>query len=482
MRADHLLKDIPGLSRAAGRITAIGIENIATSLQTVSKKSVFVCTRTAMRDGHYSAAEAYARGCRVFVAERGLALPPDALVYLTERAEEALGRLCSRLWGPLPEDMRVFGITGTHGKSAVALLTAGMLRQSGRTVAILTGDGADDGKCFTPAGVAVPDAADIWRFLHRCGTNGAKFVILELSAYMLKHGAAGEIPFAATLLTDLAPHHIGPGMHRDFAAYRAAKAALFVPPTQLALLPAALAGAVDARVPTAFYGNHSGLTVQDEGAAVQGDVHGRGLTLCCDGLRYAIFHPVPGDFACRNAEAAAVLAHEAGLSAAEIAQGLSVVTPTGRLELLACFEGRRIYLDTAYTGEELLRALRVLRDVTAGRLSVLLGSVGGRAKERRAAFGAAAGRLADFTFFTADDPDSEAPEDILRDLVAEWPRLARYDFIPDRAEAISAAVAALHSGDTLLILGKAQDDTQLTPTGKVLFSDREIAEAALYRL
>lgn len=482
MRAENLLRGLPELSLTATRLPAIEIENIETSPLTVSKNSVFVCTRTALRDGHYSAEEAYHRGCRVFVAERGLALPREAAVCLVEDAEVALAGLCAKLWGPLPEDMCVFGITGTHGKSSVALLTAGMLRRAGKTVAVLTGDGADDGRGFTPAEATVPDAADLWRFLYRCGANGAKFVVLELSAYMLKHQTARGIPFHATLLTDLAPHHIGPGMHRDFAAYCAAKAALFAPPARMAYFPFGMNTVLNVNAPITYYGSSGAFSLTDEGAAVQGEVYGRGLTLQKDGQNYAIFHPVPGDFACRNAGAAAVLAREAGLTLAEIAEGLAAVTPVGRLELIACREGRRVYLDTAYTGEEVLRVLRTLRTVTTGRLSVLLGSVGGRAKARRAPLGAAAGQLADFTFFTADDPDSEKPEDIVRDMVAEWPRLARYDFIQDRAEAIATAVAALHPGDTLLILGKAQDNTQLTATGKSFFSDREIAEAALYML
>lgn len=482
MRAENLLRGLPELSLSAGRMPTLKIENIATSPLTVSKNSVFVCTRTALRDGHYSAEEAYHRGCRVFVAERGLALPKEAAVFLAEDTEAALALLCARLWGPLPEDMRVFGITGTHGKSSVALLTAGLLRRVGKDVAVLTGDGADNGKEFIPAGAAVPDAADLWRFLYRCRANGAKYVVIELSAYMLKHQTAREIPFHATLLTDLAPHHIGPGMHRDFAAYCSSKSALFVPPAQLAYLPPGLDAVLNVKIPMTYYGDTRVLSLTDVGAAVQGGVHGRGLTLHGNGQSYAIFHPVPGDFACRNAEAAAVLAREAGLTLAEIAEGLATVTPTGRLELIACREGRRVYLDTAYTGEELLRVLRTLRSVTTGRLSVLLGSVGGRAKARRAPLGAAAGQLADFTFFTADDPDSEKPENVMRDMTAEWPRLARYECIPDRAEAIATAVAALHPGDALLILGKAQDNTQLTATGKTFFSDREIAEAALYML
>ena len=107
------------------------IENIVTSDETVSENSVFVCTRTAVRDGHYSAWDAYSRGCRVFVARRGLGLPEAATVLVCEDTEQALAELSAALYGPLPREMKILGVTGTHGKSAVALLTAEILRQSG---------------------------------------------------------------------------------------------------------------------------------------------------------------------------------------------------------------------------------------------------------------------------------------------------------------------------------------------------------------
>ena len=232
---------------------------------------------------------------------------------------------------------------------------------------------------------------------------------------------------------------------------------------------------------TVVYDGGTPIWMADEGESLCDGRSGRRLRMRINGQEFSIFHPVLGDFACRNALAAATLATAAGALPADVATALGCVYPSGRLELIGHLEGRRVYLDCAYTAEELERVLRCLRAVTAGRLTVLLGSVGGRARERRAPLGAVAGRLADLTYFTADDPAGEATEAILTDLVEDWPRLARYAFLADRAEAIQAAVGALLPEDVLLILGKAQAKTQLTAEGLCFFDDRAIALAALER-
>ena len=132
-----------------------------------------------------------------------------------------------------------------------------------------------------------------------------------------------------------------------------------------------------------------------------------------------------------------------------------------------------------YEAHDLQTVLRVLRGITRGRLLVLLGSVGGRARARRTPLGTAAVNGADFVYFTADDPDTEPPRDIVRDMVGEVENSPRYTCIPARQSAITDAVSDMREGDVLLILGKPRDDTQLVRGARQEFSDRKIAMAAV---
>ncbi len=466
MKATELLAGfacrlLPGGAPVPADLT---IENVTSEPGKVTKNTLYVATVTPMRDGHETAAAAYMRGCRLFLAERSLTLPPDAVVLLTDDAEALAGPLAARCLGHPGRELTVFGIAGARGKSATALLTAEILRRNGHAVGTLTTDGEDDGTRLTPAAPIVPDAIEIQHALARFRDAGCEFAVLEFSAYQLKHGAAHGIPFAALLLTDTAPAHVGRGEFRSESAYFEAVSRLFAEPAPLTLLPC---------MPIPFAAAGHTVCFGEAGAVVCRALpptrYGCRFTLSDGKENYEIAHPVPGDIAMHNATAAAALALAAGLPLSAIAAVLPRLTVPYRMEPVA----PGVFLDVAYTGEDLARALSLLRPDTPGRLAVLTGSVGGRARQRRAPLGAAAVQNADFVWFTTDDPDAEDPDVIFRDLVAGAGGAGNYRCIADRRQALLTALSELRPGDALLVTGK-RGDYQLIAGERVPFSEREI--------
>ena len=445
---------------------------------------VFVCVRTAIGNGHECAIAAYGAGCRLFLAERGLPLPDDAAVLVVADTAALLGELADRCLGHPARHLTVLGITGTAGKSTVADTVCALLEQAGHTVAVLTTDGQRIGDDVRPAHSVVPDAVEIHAFLAQAVRAGTDFAVLEFSAYMLARKSSFSIPFAAVLLTNLWPHHIGNGQHAHFADYRAAKASLFAESIPFCILPSDRADFVlTDRTRRILFGQAGDVTAVDLCPYTDHNGFGTRFSLCfATGEKLAVSLPVPGDFAVQNALAAAALARVAGLVPNEIAAGLSAHIPKGRLACIAAQDTRYIYVDTAYTGEDLTRVLQVLRKQTRGKLTVLLGSVGGRARERRSALGAAATGYADFAYFTADDPDCEDPRLICAEMAAGVTDPARYAIVPDRATAIRRAVLEMRPGDTLLLAGKGGCETQLIHSKKIPFSEQKIVEEALLSL
>ena len=443
---------------------------------------LFVCAEFALGDGHNSAHAAYALGSRVFLAERELPLPDDATVLVVEDTKRLLGELAARCYGYPARDLTVFGITGTAGKSAIAHTVTALLRRAGRSVASLTTDGVDLNGALRPADCIVPNAADIQAMLREFLETGVEFAVLEFSSYMLANRAHGAIPFSALLLSNFAPMHIGGGQHADLAAYRAAKASLFEGGAPFLVFPANFA---DFSVPNrgekcVFFGEGGHLQALDAVPVTEKRCFGTRFTLCLeDGEKERIFLPVPGDNAVKNALAAAALALIAGLSLKEIATGLCAYVPNGRLECVGAYEGRYVFVDSAYTGQDLARALDTLRPYTKGRLSLLIGSVGGRARERRAPLGQAAGAYADFVYLTADNPDCEDARDICEELMRGMDDPFRCCIVPDRRRAIERAVLEMRPGDTLLLAGKGGEAYQLIRGRKERFCEREIVAAAL---
>jgi len=477
LRVDKLFGNLD-LARRKGALYTydLKIKNIVTTCDAAARDTVYVALKTPFGDGHHGAAAAYSRGCRVFVGSRVMDLPSDAVEYYTPSPELALATLAAKCYGEPVRDVTVIGVTGTHGKTSVIDTFAALLRATGRRVATLTTDGVSYGEHFVHAGDRAPDAADLWRFLRLAHREKAEFAVVEFSSYMLAQKAHFSIPFTAVLLTDYAPRHIGT-VHADECSYRAAKQALLESAAPLKLLP------FDCTALTAVgrvvrYGSDGEVALREASPVGR---EGVALTVDLSGEKAEIFYPVVGDFAYKNALAATALAFSVGVSAAEIAQAMPKAAPVGRLERLFTENGKSVYLDAAYEDEDLAAVLRALRLVTDARLSVVLGSVGGRATERRVSLGDAAFQNADFVWLTADDADAELPQKIAEDIIGEYYNSAAYRICLSRAAAIEAAVADLQEGDTLLILGKPREDTQLTRGKKEFFSDRLAVKQALAR-
>ena len=484
MKLFDMVRDIPYRLIDNGVADALDreVERVSADANAADEKTLFVCARFAIGDGHDSASAAYTAGCRLFLAERELPfLPTDAVTLITEHTDKMLGELAARCYGHPARALTVFGITGSTGKSAVAHTLTALLRRAGHSAASLTTDGVDLNGVAHSLGRVAPNGADVQAILKEFLDTGVEFAVIELSAYMLEHFAHAAIPFTALLLTNFDPTHIGNGLYPDPCVYRAIKASLFDGDAPFLAFPANFDDfPVSEHARRLHFGD--GGDLQAKNAAPFCDKHGFGMRfdLCSkSGEKEAVSLPVPGDHAVQNALAAALLARVAGLSLKEIAAHLSDYMPVGRLECVGAYEGRYIFVDSAYTGEDLKSALEALSPYTKGRLSVLIGSVGGRARERRAALGKAAVQYADYVYLTADDPDCEDPRLICEDMMRDVADSDRCCVIPDRGKAIERAVLEMRPGDTLLLAGKGGERFQLVRCVREPFDEREIVARAI---
>ena len=479
MKITELFEDIP--YRLVGNLPPDAeVTDLSSDVREVGSGHLFVCTRTALHDGHYAAPAAFEQGCRIFLAQRGLALPDGAATLVVEDVEAILGEICARFYGYPARSLSVLGITGSLGKSSVAIMTLRMLHAAGRRAALLMPTGILREDSFSPLGSTVPDAIAVARFLHQCAGDGTELAILELSPYMLEHKCSFSIPFTALLLTNAAPRLLGaecpdPKAHlralctllESSAPFKIQPVAGDIPCEGGRVLRFGEGGDFSAELPEPFVGECG---------------YGTRFTLCAMGEKIRISLPVPGDFAIENALAATALAMTAGVELRVIAQALESAPCWGMLECLFSRWGRCIYRDAAYSPAMLERALRILRERTPGKLTVVLGSVGGRARHRRAPLGRIAEQIADFVFLCADDPNCEDPSSIAADIAKGFDDPSRYAIIPDRREAILRAIGELREGDTLLLAGKGREVHQLVAGERLPFSESDIVKQALLEL
>jgi UDP-N-acetylmuramoyl-L-alanyl-D-glutamate--2,6-diaminopimelate ligase len=184
-----------------------------------------------------------------------------------------------------------------------------------------------------------------------------------------------------------------------------------------------------------------------------------------------------------NALAAFAACRAIGIPAATIAAGLErVASVPGRLEPVDEGQPFQVFVDYAHTPDALERALEAVRGFRPKRVLCVFGCGGDRDKGKRPLMGAVASKRADRVFLTSDNPRSEDPLAILREIEAGVAAAASARTIPERAEAIEAAIAACEPGDALLIAGKGHETYQIIGAKTVAFDDREVARAALRRL
>lgn len=460
------------------------ITAVAHDHRQVRPGTLFVARKGERFDAHDRFADAVAAGAVALVGE----LPPSALPLAigvpyarVADGRRALPQLAAALYGFPSRDLRVIGVTGTDGKTTTSFLTHHLLAADGpvgliTTVALSTG--VTDVEL--PGHFTTPEADDVQRLLAGAVLAGAKSAVLESSSHGLALARLDAVEYQTAVWTNLSPEHLD--HHVTFAAYREAK---------LQLVRRASASVLNADDPaySAFRDAAKG-PVTSYGHAEQaefriGTVRSGPGTLAFDldaaGTRLSVRLPMVGRYNAHNAAAAVAAAALEGLAVDRAAERLaSFGGVPGRMQVVAD-EPFTLIVDFAHTGPALEKALAAVKPLPPGRLIVVVGAAGERDPGKRGPLARAAVEGAEFTVFTEEDSRSEPTEAILAELAAAATAVgaragSSYRLVPDRREAIAAAIGAAGPGDVVLLAGKGHERTLERADETLAWN--EVAEAA----
>ncbi len=448
---------------------------------------IFVCIVGAVADGHKYAQSAYDKGARVFVCEKPLALPSDALVFRVENTRRALASLSARIFDHPEKKLRVIGVTGTKGKSTICEMIRHILCKNGIPAASIGTVGVRIGDTVTPTGNTTPESYELFRIFAEMVEQGIRYAIIEVSSQGIKLDRVFGISFFAAIMTNLSEDHIGGAEHPDFDDYKSCKKALF------SRCEHAIFNADDpyfeefwesaqCKKQTYSIADDADFSAKSILSTATEKGFGSSFILKHDGAKTDAFVPFPGPFSVSNALAAVAASMLADIAPENAADALSDVRVAGRFEIVpTALSGATFVIDYAHNGESLSAALNALRKYHPKRLVCLFGSVGGRTEIRRRELGIAASAHADFSILTSDNPDREPPLDIIAD-IERYMQNTSYAVIPDRKEAIAYAVAHAEEGDIVLLAGKGHETYQLVNGKKEPFCERKILVAAAEKL
>ncbi|MCC7088439.1 MAG: UDP-N-acetylmuramoyl-L-alanyl-D-glutamate--2,6-diaminopimelate ligase [Chloroflexi bacterium] len=497
-----LLQELPAARLLRGDPTTT-VDAVEHDSRRAAAGTLFVAIPGFTVDGHSFLPQVAAAGAAAAIIEAGHALPAglDDTLALIEvpRTRPALAAAAAWFYGHPGRDMVVIGITGTDGKTTTSHLLTSVLEAAGGSVGRLgtvdTYFPGESGKVTDR--MTTPEANEVQRLLRRMADAGCEFAIVESTSHGLALNRLDHVEYDIAAFTNITGDHLD--FHKTFEAYREAKGLLFEALDTATHKGIAKTAVVNADDPSANYMLERsraeplsfGLEARDA------TVVAHNLVLRADGTDFRLVTPrgtaeasiqLPAVFNVMNALAAASVGLACGGGVSDIARGLGACPGVpGRMERIVQGQPFEVIVDYAHTGDAVRKVLEVLREVCRGRLIIVVGAAGERDPGRRFGVGRAAAEGADFAVFTNEDPRSEDPAAIVREIGrhAEGAgRVRGQDFveIEDRREAIAEALRRAAPGDIVVVAGKGHEKSIVYGTESRPWDDRDVAREELTRI
>ncbi len=453
------------------------IVGLTADSRAVERGFLFAALPGVAADGASFIAQAEERGAAAILARPGVKSRLPAVADETPRRR--LSQMAATFFPLQPQF--IAGITGTNGKTSTALFAAQLWQLLGKKSASMGTLGVRGATFNAPLAHTTPDPVMLHKTLHDAARAGITHLAMEVSSHGLAQHRADGVKFSVAAFTNITQDHLD--YHANFEDYLNAKLRLFTE-----LLQADGCAVVNDNDELAA--RFSNATTNAKKALKTVGVRGADLKLTdtkphAAGLRISVraknrVHdlnlPLVGAFQAENALVAAAIVIASGEPADKVLPLLERLEPIpGRMERAASIGGASLYVDYAHTPDAVATALNALRPHTEGRLIAIIGAGGDRDTQKRTLMGAAAAENADVVIVTDDNPRTEDPAAIRRQMLEGCPGATE---IGDRGKAIAAGAAMLEDGDVLLIAGKGHETGQVVGGETLPFNDVEVAKAA----
>jgi len=383
--------------------------------------------------------------------------------------------------------IKIIGVTGTNGKTTITYLLEDIFKNANFKTGVIgtinyrVGENVMDSEQRT-----TPDPLTLNKLLRDMIEQSIPYCFVEVSSHGLEQGRVEDIKFAGGVFTNLTHEHLD--YHKTVENYLKAKLKLFENLSQDSYAVInndsryrdELISRVDAKIIT-------------YGIEKESDVMAKDLRLDLNGVRCRIHAEddvidiktsLIGKHNVYNILAAASVAMEEGLGPDRIKNGIMRFSGVpGRLERVECGQDFGVFIDYAHTEDALRNVLGTLRQITKKKIILVFGCGGDRDRTKRPEMGRTAAELANFTIITSDNPRSEDPVKIAKEIEEGFVGMSsKYIVVPDRYEAIKRALSAADEDALVLIAGKGHEKNQIFSNHTVPFDDKKIASQILKSL
>lgn len=482
MNLKSILIGIEGL-KAKGNLD-LDISSVECDYRSVKEGSLFVAIKGYEIDGHTFIGKAIENGAKAVIFEEGANYKEfinykDITFIMAPNTRLVLSKCSCNFYDNPSKKMKVIGITGTKGKTTTSFMLKKILEKQGKkvgligTIAVYIGDNKVKNSDRT-----TPESNKLQEILDKMYQLGVEVVVMEVSSQSLKLDRVAGIEFYATVFTNFSEDHISKTEHENMEEYFESKLKLF-DMCKYAFINAD--NLYTAKVPELIKDK---CTVETYGIDNYCNFLAKDVTIT---NTYADFKvkletrnervkvSIPGRFSVYNALAAIRVAQLFGANTDIIKEALEDVKVLGRSELVDNKLDLKIMIDYAHTPDSLENILKTVKQYTIGRVICVFGCGGDRDRTKRPIMGEIAGRVADYTIVTSDNPRTEEPEEIIEEIEAGIKKTkGKYECITDRKEAIRKAIEMENKSDIIVIAGKGHEMYQEIQKEKLPFDEREI--------
>ncbi len=464
------------------------IKSVQNNSKKVKPGSLFIAVKGYDFDGHQFVEEAIQNGAIAVMLDisadlKSIRLPKGMTVILTDHTRVALAKVACNFYKNPSKYFKLIGVTGTKGKTTTTYMIKSILEKAGYKVGLIgtiaNYIGEDQ---ISESTRTTPESLELQQLFYKMAVAKVDYVVMEVSSQSLKLHRVDGTHFDMAVFTNFSKDHISLKEHADMDDYFHSKLKLFQ------MTPKGFANSDDFKCERLMYqakncdfktysvDNGSNLIAKD--ITITNSSVDFKVKLGQKNERVKV--NIPGRYSVYNSLAAISIAISIGIDAEKIKEGLLEIVIPGRNELVPNEKELTIMIDYAHTAESLENLLNSVKAYTQGRIICVFGCGGDRDKTKRPEMGEVAGRLADFSIVTTDNPRTEEPEEIIADIEKGITKTkGNYKIIVDRKEAIKEAIDMANKRDIVILAGKGHETYQEINGIKNEFDERKIVKEIL---
>ena len=481
MELKKVLAGLEGL-KAKGTLD-IDIKGIESNSKNIKPGYMFFAIKGFNTDGHDYINNAIEAGANVIMVQEGcdlksIKLKPDTTLVMYKDTREALAKCSCNYYGNPSMKFKLIGVTGTKGKTTTTFMIKEILEKAGHKVGLI-GTIATylNGKMLFESNRTTPESIELQKIFAQMVDEGVEYVVMEVSSQSLKLHRVDGCDFDIVLFTNFSEDHISPNEHPDMKDYFESKLKLFE------MCDNGIINVDDlhvAKIPKLFPNNN----IMTYGIDNYCDVLAKDITITNSYVDFRVKISdrnervkvdIPGRFSVYNALAAICVAKKIGIPSDKVIEALAEIKVPGRSEMVPNKKEIPIMIDYAHSPESLQNILSAVKSYTRGKVISVFGCGGDRDKGKRPIMGEISGRIADFTFITSDNPRTEDPEAIVKDIEEGIKKTkGKYKVVVDRITAIKEAIDMATKLDIIVLAGKGHEPYQEINGKKYPFDERVI--------